>query len=156
MMSETQTVQTINNLPMTAELVALTPSAAEKLHALMQEKNLTTHGLRVFIAGGGCSGFQYGMAFENQMEDGDLVFESKGVRLYVDPASAMYLEGASVDYVDSLMGGGFRIENPNAVSTCSCGQSFDAGADAQGGGCGCGGGGCGCGGGGGGCGCGGH
>jgi iron-sulfur cluster assembly protein len=105
--------------------------------------------LRVFIAGGGCSGFQYGMAFENQMEDGDTVFESKGVRLYVDQASAMYLEGAQVDYVDSLMGGGFRIENPNAVSTCSCGQSFNAGAGdgaeaghshahAHGGGCGCG------------------
>lgn len=145
MMTETTTIPTISDLPVTTELVELTPLAAEKLQAIMQEKNLTTHGLRVFIAGGGCSGFQYGMAFENQMEEGDYVFESRGVRLYVDQASAMYLEGASVDYVDSLMGGGFRIENPNAVSTCSCGQSFSAGAGdgaeaghSHGGGCGCG------------------
>ena len=131
MMTQTAPVPVISDLPETAEpteIVELTPLAAEKLRGIMQEKNLTTHGLRVFIAGGGCSGFQYGMAFENQMEEGDMVFESKGVRLYVDQASAMYLEGAQVDYVDSLMGGGFRIENPNAVSTCSCGQSFSAGA----------------------------
>ena len=75
--------------------------------------------------------------------EGDFVFESNGVRVYLDSASAMYLEGATVDYVDSLMGGGFRIENPNAVSTCSCGQSFSAGEGehaehAQGGGCACG------------------
>jgi iron-sulfur cluster assembly protein len=78
------------------------------------------------------------MAFENQMEEGDYVFESQGVRLYVDQASAMYLEGAQVDYVDSLMGGGFRIENPNAVSTCSCGQSFStqSGGAASGDSCG--------------------
>lgn len=127
----------------TAELVLLSPLAADKLQAIMQEKNLNQHGLRVFISGGGCSGFQYGMAFENAMEEGDFVFESNGVRVYVDPASAMYLEGATVDYVDSLMGGGFRIENPNAVSTCSCGQSFSSGQEAghaheHGGGCGCG------------------
>ena len=116
--------------------VELTPIAAEKLAAIMQEKNLTGHGLRVFIAGGGCGGFQYGMAFENTTEEGDFVFESHGVKLFVDPASAMYLEGANVDYVDSLMGGGFRIENPNAVSTCSCGQSFSTSGSAGGGGCG--------------------
>lgn len=149
MMTQTMPVPTISDLPVAPEIVELTPLAAEKLQGIMQEKNLTTHGLRVFIAGGGCSGFQYGMAFENQMEDGDMVFESRGVRLYVDQASAMYLEGATVDYVDSLMGGGFRIENPNAVSTCSCGQSFAAGAGdgaeaahshshSHGGGCGCG------------------
>lgn len=117
-------------------LVELTPIAAEKLGAIMKEKNLAEHGLRVFIAGGGCGGFQYGMAFENTMEEGDFVFESHGVRLFVDPASAMYLEGANVDYVDSLMGGGFRIENPNASSTCSCGQSFSTSGSAGGGGCG--------------------
>ncbi len=126
----------------TPELVALTPLAAEKLQGILKEKNLADHGLRVFIAGGGCSGFQYGMAFENTTEEGDYVFQSNGVRLYVDPASAPYLEGASVDYVDSLMGGGFRIENPNAVSTCSCGQSFSTaqggGTHEHGAGCGCG------------------
>ncbi len=129
--------------PGTTELVSLTPVAASKLQGIMKEKNLADHGLRVFIAGGGCSGFQYGMAFENTTEEGDLVFDSNGVRVYVDPASAMYLEGATVDYVDSLMGGGFRIENPNAVSTCSCGQSFSTAeggkhAHEHGAGCGCG------------------
>lgn len=120
-------------------LVVLTPVAAEKLQQILAEKNLPGYGLRVFVSGGGCSGFQYGMAFENATEEGDFVFESQGVRMYLDSASAMYLDGANVDYVDSLMGGGFRIENPNAVSTCSCGQSFSAEeGGAQGASCGCG------------------
>lgn len=139
-----QLTSPVTTTPVETTLVELSPLAAEKLQAIMSEKKLNEHGLRVYIAGGGCSGFQYGMAFENTMEEGDFVFESNGVRLYVDPASAMYLEGATVDYVDSLMGGGFRIENPNAVSTCSCGQSFSAGQESgghaheHGGGCGCG------------------
>ena len=140
--TQTTTMPQIADQPVTTEMVALSPLAAEKLQGIMKDKNLNEHGLRVFISGGGCSGFQYGMAFENTMEDGDFVFESSGVRLYVDPASAMYLEGASIDYVDALMGGGFRVENPNAVSTCSCGQSFNAsdqeGGHAHGDACGCG------------------
>ncbi len=122
-------------------LVHLTPLAAQKVASLLAEKKLAGYGLRVFVSGGGCSGFQYGMAFENTTEDGDFVFDSQGVRVYLDSASAMYLEGATVDYVDSLMGGGFKIENPNAVSSCSCGQSFSAeqgGHSHAGGGCGCG------------------
>lgn len=121
-------------------LVNLTPLAAQKVSALLAEKKLNGYGLRVFVSGGGCSGFQYGMAFENTTEDGDFVFDSNGVRVYLDSTSAMYLEGATVDYVDSLMGGGFKIENPNAVTTCSCGQSFgtEEGEHAQSGGCGCG------------------
>ena len=128
----------------TNPMVQVTPIAAQKMTALLAEKNLPGYGLRVFVSGGGCSGFQYGMGFENTTEEGDFVFESNGVRVYLDSASAMYLEGATVDYVDSLMGGGFRIENPNAASTCSCGQSFSAGEGEQaghahaGGGCGCG------------------
>ncbi len=140
--TQTTIAPQIADQPVQTEIVALSPLAAEKLQGIMKDKSLNEHGLRVFIAGGGCSGFQYGMAFENTMEEGDFVFESNGVRLYVDPASAMYLEGATVDYVDSLMGGGFRIENPNAVSTCSCGQSFSAadqeGGHAHGDACGCG------------------
>jgi iron-sulfur cluster assembly protein len=137
---ETETTPVVNLPEMTtAETkVTLTPMAAEKLQKILAEKDLTGYGLRVFVAGGGCSGFQYGMAFENSTEEGDAVFESNGVRVYVDTASAMYLEGATVDYVDSLMGGGFRIENPNAVSTCSCGQSFSAEEGGHGSACGCG------------------
>ncbi len=139
---ETETAP-VTNTPETAintPALSITPVAADKLTKLLAEKNLAGYGLRVFISGGGCSGYQYGMAFENTTEEGDFVFESNGVRVYLDGASAMYLDGANVDYVDSLMGGGFRIENPNAVSTCSCGQSFstEQGGHSQGGGCGCG------------------
>ena len=108
----------------TEEIVQLTSMAAERLQKILVEKNLPNHGLRVFVAGGGCSGMQYGMAFEASERDGDSVFQSNGVTLYVDPISRDYLIGASIDYVDNLMGGGFRIENPNAVSTCGCGSSF--------------------------------
>ncbi len=102
-------------------LVSLTPIAAEKFQALFAEKKLTGYGLRVFVSGG-CSGNQYGMAFENTTEEGDFVFDSQGVRVYLDSASAMSLEGATVDYIDGPMGGGFKIENPNAVeSSCGCG-----------------------------------
>ncbi len=140
---ETQTTPVQTGSEKTVEpMITISPVAADKLKLILTEKNLPGYGLRVFISGGGCSGFQYGMAFENSKEEGDIVFESGGVRVYLDNQSAMYLEGASVDYVDSLMGGGFRIENPNAVSTCSCGQSFSAGGqqgESCGSGCGCGG-----------------
>lgn len=106
------------------EAVTLTPTAAEKLQALLREKNLTAYGLRVFVAGGGCSGMQYGMAFDAQPRETDYVFETEGIRLFVDPVSMMYIAGSQIDYVDSLMGGGFRIDNPNAVATCGCGHSF--------------------------------
>ena len=124
---DNQTMPVTQEVVTTDTPITLTPPAAQKVQAILAEKNLVNHGLRVFVAGGGCGGFQYGMAFESQSEEGDFVFESNGVRVYLDSASAMYLEGATVDYVDSLMGGGFRVENPNAQSTCSCGQSFSAG-----------------------------
>jgi iron-sulfur cluster assembly accessory protein len=123
--------------------LTLLPAAAEKIKTLLAERNLTEHGLRVFVAGGGCSGMQYGMAIEQQAGEFDTVFEASGVKMFVDPTSMMYLAGASVDYVDNLMGGGFRIDNPNAVSTCGCGHSFKTGGQAghehqHGDGCGCG------------------
>jgi iron-sulfur cluster assembly protein len=109
-------------------LVNVTPVAAQKLQALLAEKNLAGYGLRVFVSGGGCSGSQYGMAFENKTEDGDFVFDSQGVRVYLDNASAMNLEGAMVDYVDGPQGSGFSIENPNAASSdCSCGSGCSCG-----------------------------
>lgn len=105
-------------------VVTLTDSAAAKLRSIMAEKNLSDYALRVFVAGGGCSGFQYGMTFDNNPRDVDIVFEQAGLRVIVDPRSIEYIAGANIDYVDSLMGGGFQIENPNAVSTCGCGNSF--------------------------------
>jgi iron-sulfur cluster assembly protein len=119
-------------------LLTLLPAAATKIQALLAERNLTEHGLRVFVAGGGCSGMQYGMAIEKEAGEFDTIVESNGVRIFVDPTSSMYLSGATVDYVDNLMGGGFRIENPNAVSTCGCGHSFrtQGSPGASSGGCG--------------------
>ncbi len=118
-------------------LITLTQTAADKLLAIMKEKGLAgTHGLRVFVSGGGCSGLQYGMTFDDNPRPVDAVFEQHGLRVIVDPRSLPYLEGASIDYVDSLMGGGFQIDNPNAISTCGCGQSFRSKDDGgAGGGC---------------------
>ncbi len=106
------------------EGINLLPGAAAKIRSLLQERSLTTHGLRVFVAGGGCSGMQYGMAIEPEAGEMDSVFEAEGVKVFIDPTSMMYLAGSTIDYVDNLMGGGFRIDNPNAVSTCGCGHSF--------------------------------
>lgn len=106
------------------ERVSLVPAAAAKIRSLLAERNLPNHGLRVFVAGGGCSGMQYGMALEPEAGEFDTVVETDGVKVFIDPTSMMYLAGSTIDYVDNLMGGGFRIDNPQAVSTCGCGHSF--------------------------------
>ena len=108
----------------TTPILTVTPTAVGIIRDLLKQRNIPTHALRVFVSGGGCSGMQYGMAFEENAHDYDRVINIDGVRLIVDPTSLMYLQGATIDYVDSLMGGGFRIDNPNAVSTCGCGHSF--------------------------------
>ena len=106
-------------------MINVTEMAAGKITELLSEENKSGSGLRVFVQGGGCSGFQYGLMIEENGEvAGDQVFESNGVRLYVDPISIRYLKGAEVDFVDTITGGGFTIKNPNASSTCGCGQSF--------------------------------
>jgi iron-sulfur cluster assembly protein len=119
-------------------VLSVTPAAAAKIQELLQARNIPDHALRVFVAGGGCSGLQYGMAFEAQPQEFDTVVETDGVRLVVDPTSVMYIGGSTIDFVDSLMGGGFRIDNPNAVSTCGCGHSFRTSGEssAASGGCG--------------------
>lgn len=104
--------------------ITLTPTAATKLSSLIEERGDPNSGLRVFVSGGGCSGMQYGMAIESEVREVDQVFESEGIKLIVDPNSLMYLAGSRVDYVENMMGGGFAIENPNAMSTCGCGHSF--------------------------------
>lgn len=105
-------------------MVELTTAAASKLQTILTEKGLSGYGLRVFVSGGGCGGMQYGMGFDNKTHSGDTQESIEGIEIYIDPISAQYLEGARIDYIDELMGGGFKIENPNAVATCSCGQSF--------------------------------
>jgi iron-sulfur cluster assembly accessory protein len=124
-----------------ASAVTLTANAADKLQKILLEKDLPDHGLRVFVAGGGCSGLQYGMAFEAEARDMDTIVNAYGLKVYVDPVSLEYLSGATIDYVDGLMGAGFRIENPNAVAACGCGSSFrttGSGEAPAGGSCGCG------------------
>jgi iron-sulfur cluster assembly protein len=106
-------------------MVYLTEAAAEKLKRIMEEKGLADYALRVFVQGGGCGGMQYGMIFDNRLREGDEVYEAPyGVKVYVDPTSLFYIDGSKIDYLDSLMGGGFHIENPRAVATCGCGHSF--------------------------------
>ncbi len=107
-------------------MITVTPAAATKISELLAEENKVQAALRVFVQGGGCSGFQYGLMIdEGEGQAGmDSVIESNGVRLLVDPISARYLKGAEVDFVDNITGGGFTIKNPNAKSTCGCGSSF--------------------------------
>lgn len=125
------------------DTVVLTDAAVAMVRSLIEQKNVPGHGLRVFVSGGGCSGMQYGMALEAEPRPYDHVINEQGVQVFIDPTSMMYLTGARIDYVDSLMGGGFSIDNPNAVSSCGCGHSFKtadqaaAGAAPAGGGCGC-------------------
>jgi iron-sulfur cluster assembly protein len=107
--------------------ISLTPAAATKLQNLIEERGESESGLRIFVSGGGCSGMQYGMAIENDIRESDQVLSSQGIKLIVDPNSLMYLAGSEVDYVDNMMGGGFAINNPNAISTCGCGHSFQTG-----------------------------
>jgi iron-sulfur cluster assembly accessory protein len=105
-------------------MIDISPVAAAKITELLAEENKEGSGLRVFVQGGGCSGFQYGLMIEEAGTDADQVYESNGVKLYIDPISVRYLGGAHVDFLDTVTGGGFTIKNPNAVSTCGCGQSF--------------------------------
>jgi iron-sulfur cluster assembly protein len=105
-------------------MITLTDPAVHKLQAMLQHESLLDHGLRVYVHGGGCAGLQYGMVFENKAQEDDVVIEVEGIRLYVDPYSARLMEGASIDYEDVLMGGGFRVDNPNALASCACGSSF--------------------------------
>lgn len=105
--------------------LTLTPNAAEKVRGFLGEHGRQTEsGLRVSVLPGGCSGFQYGVDIDDGPEADDEVFEASGVRIFVDPFSAQYLEGLEIDYVTSLMGSGFSFKNPQASGGCGCGSSF--------------------------------
>ena len=106
------------------QLITITELAAEKARELMVSRELPDGALPVFVAGGGCSGYQYGMALARSAEDDDIILEENDVRIVVDPESAQYLEGAEIDYVDDIMKSGFSIHNPNATKSCACGSSF--------------------------------
>ncbi len=102
----------------------MTDNAIHRLETLIESKDNPNLMLRVFVQGGGCSGFQYGFQFEESAEDDDITFDADGVRLLVDSMSLQYLEGSEIDFVDDLMGNRFVVSNPNASTTCGCGSSF--------------------------------
>jgi iron-sulfur cluster assembly accessory protein len=131
----------------TTSPISLSERAATELKALIEENNKGNAALRVWVAGGGCSGLQYGMALdEAEPEAGDVTLTDQGIKIFVDEMSLKYMNGSVVDYVDDTLGGGFKIENPNAVKSCGCGSSFSTdeegieGLNSGGGGCGS----CGC------------
>ena len=107
-------------------MIQLSERAVSKVKELLTTDNKNGYGLRVAVQGGGCSGFQYGLTFDNEQKPNDNVLDFDGLKVYVDPMSGMYLEGVKIDYIESLEGSGFKIENPNATGSCGCGQSFQA------------------------------
>ncbi len=123
--------------------LVFTDSAARKVKNLIAEEGDDSLNLRVFISGGGCSGNQYGMTLENEVRPSDFIFEQHGVKLVMDDVSIDYMRGSVIDYVEDVMGSGFKIDNPQATATCGCGHSFqtgsgpsaESGSPAAGGGC---------------------
>jgi iron-sulfur cluster assembly protein len=110
----------------TTQSVTFTKPAVDAVREIMNQKNLTGYALRLFISGGGCSGYQYGLSLDSNIHSEDVVTEVDGIKLIVDEVSIKYLQGATVDYVDGMTSSGFKIINPNAVSSCGCGQSFNS------------------------------
>jgi iron-sulfur cluster assembly protein len=121
------------------EPVTLTQPAADAVRDVMTNKNLQDYALRLFISGGGCSGYQYGLALDNNFRAEDIVVEMDGIKLVIDEVSIKYLQGATVDYVEGVTGSGFTIINPNAASTCGCSQTNTSSEENSANGCaGCG------------------
>lgn len=110
--------------------IHLTKAAASRVQDLIEERNLEGYALRVYVAGGGCSGYQYGMGLDDNAREDDLRFNFNDIQVIVDPQSMDYMQGATIDYVDDLMGGGFKVENPQAVASCGCGHSFRTSGEA--------------------------
>jgi iron-sulfur cluster assembly protein len=127
------------------KIVTLSPLAVERVKQFMaKDASAKASGLRVFVMPGGCSGYQYGMVLENETKSDDVVWSENGINVYIDAQSARLLQGAQIDFVETVQGSGFKISNPNAVSSCGCGNSFrtEAESEAEGAdscGCGCGG-----------------
>ena len=122
--TQPQTPQTLPGAAIETPLVRLSDAAATKLRELTKDEADPNVGLRVYVYSGGCSGYRYGMMLEDQPGADDVRVESQGIRVYVDPQSTALLQGAEIDYLDTLMGAGFTVNNPNAVSGCGCGSSF--------------------------------
>ena len=122
--TQPQTPQAVPGAPAEIPLVRLSDAAATKLRELTKDETDPNVGLRVYVYSGGCSGYRYGMMLEDQPSAEDVRVESQGIKVYVDPQSTALLAGSEIDYLDTLMGAGFTVNNPNAVSGCGCGSSF--------------------------------
>ena len=105
------------------ELVSISQKAVDKVKEFSKIEEKTSPGLRVYVAGGGCAGLTYGMALEEKSTDGDIVIETEGLKICIDPFSAKYLNGSTIDYLESIESSGFKINNPNVTCTCACGKS---------------------------------
>ncbi len=105
-------------------MLTITSTAATKVQEFLQQNGRPEAGLRVRVVGGGCSGFQYQLALDDTASEDDEVFEKDGVKLFIDPRSYLYLDGTEIDYVEDIMGSGFRFNNPNSTGSCGCGESF--------------------------------
>ncbi len=112
--------------PETREGISITPAAEAKVRELLEAEAKPGFGLRVAVTAGGCSGHSYGLYFDESTDPSDITIEADGFNIFVDPSSAQMLNGANIDFVDSLQGSGFKIDNPNATGTCGCGSSFTA------------------------------
>ena len=124
-MENTQPVQTDTPIPQPDTPVVLTAKAAEMVKITRQQEGIDeAHGLRIAVRGGGCSGFEYALDFENEARENDWIYEQSGLTIYVDAVSARYLEGTTIDYVMGMAGAGFKFLNPQAKGTCGCGSSF--------------------------------
>jgi iron-sulfur cluster assembly accessory protein len=117
--------------PHATKMIHLTQPAVHQIRKLLEEKDLKGYSLRIFISRGGCSGFQYGMGLDNQTQEGDFEIQFEDINVLIDPVSINFLTGAIIDYHEDIMGGGFKIENPNAISSCGCGNSFKSGTSTE-------------------------
>lgn len=116
-------------------MISFTENGAKQAREILQRSSKENAAVRVFVKSGGCSGYQYGMAVDDRELDGDVYYESEGIRVVVDKMSAPLLEGSQIDWIESMLGGGFSVNNPNATSSCGCGHSFRTDKNASGTGC---------------------
>lgn len=114
----------IDRMETTQKLITITPKAATKVREFMKQEGRDDLYLRIYVSGGGCAGLSYGMGFEEKPDEDDTIIEGEGIKILVDSYSSNYLRGTEIDYIETLMGAGFKINNPNVVRTCSCGHSF--------------------------------
>ncbi len=124
--SQPESAQPVNYKVADERVIRVTQDAADKISSLLKKQNRPEGVLRILVTGGGCSGLQYKIDLQDEPAARDILVESKGVRVVMDPKSVLYVSGSELDYVDALQGAGFKVNNPNATSTCACGESFSA------------------------------